>query len=113
MLALITLLTKRKNNLLKELEINRLKEDNIITKLTAMKDVTDDTLQNNELFITKTSFQVQQDNRIEQIKLDKLKKRMQFQYNSKKLEELICSWGTFICEELIYGYTDKMGNICC
>ena len=105
---LIALLTKRKNNLLKELEINKPKEDIIITELTAMKDVTDDTLQNNELFTVKTSIQLQQDNRIEQIKLDKLKKRMEFQYNSKKLEELICSWGTIICEELIYGYTDKM-----
>ena len=104
----ITLLTKRKKNLLEELKMKKLKEDKIITELTAMKDVTDDTLKNNELFIAKTSIQVQLDNRIEQIKLDKLKKRLGFQYNPKQLEELICSWGAIICEELIYGYTDKM-----
>ena len=106
---LITLLTERKNDLLEEFAKKKL-EDNIITELTAMKAITDDKLQNNELFTAKTSFQLQQDYRIEQIKLDKLKKRLGFQYNSKKLEELICSWGTIICEELIYGYTDKMEN---
>ena len=52
---LIALLTERKNDILNELEINKLKEDKIITELTAMKAVTDDTLQNNELFMTHTS----------------------------------------------------------
>ena len=103
---LIGLLNARRDSLLRTVAIIQNNEDKIIEKLEDMKNQTNRLSQHNELFNTHSFIHLQIDQKLEEMRLKKLKKRIKFDFQSQsdEIERLISKWGNILTDEFLLCY---------